>query len=232
MKLHNLMEDIVQMEIDKVCEAKRQGNTAYDFDTGEQRRFEAACYALNRLPPRYFISGRGLAHEEQNIFEGQQLEADITALVLEALRRVSRHKRDTAGGMDDYVTQGGVFNLPVIIGRIFDGATFNPLANISVELWREGERALMKNAQWKNPCFLSPQTAGAYTFWPASVPASTVGEKRTFNFLLRAEAPGYEPLAHHLSLSVESERATVEMLSTDRTFKVNDLYVFAPESAF
>jgi competence protein ComFB len=178
MEIHNTTEDIVFAAIGEICTSiEKQGNPE-KLCLCDQCRIDAACFVLNRVPPHYIISNRGAARIEQETISRQQQEADAVSLVFEAIKRVSHNQRpnsDHTSGQAKETRKGPVFNIPTIIGRAFDGANFSPLADVSVELWRDGNLVEMKNRNWQNPCKLVLNTQGTFTFWPESIPAQEEG---------------------------------------------------------
>jgi competence protein ComFB len=231
MEIHNTTEDIVFSTIDEICASiEKQGNPE-KLCLCNQCRTDAACYVLNRLPPHYILSSRGAARMEQVTISRQQKEADTVSMVFEALKRVNHNQRpnsDHSNVPGAAIKQGPVFNIPTIMGRVFDGANFSPLAGIAVELWRDGQLVKMKNRNWENPSALVANTQGAFTFWPESVSAAETRLREDFEYSVRIEAEGFEAINHFFTVPVVSESEEVESFSMDRTFKLPDLYLFPP----
>ena len=118
------------------------------------------------------------------------------------------------------------------MGRLFDGVTFTPLSEVTVELRGSGEIVPMRNRNWQNPFTLVSNTPGTYTFWPAPVPVDAVDIKRTFEYSLKIESSQYETLIHFFKIPVVSNiQVTHSAYSQDRTFKLPDLYLFHPGEA-
>jgi competence protein ComFB len=236
-KLHNIMEDIVQTEIEEVCAEIAKGNLDDGICTCEQCKLDAACYVLNRVKPQYLLSNRGLVREEHSTLEKLQRQADVGGLVLQALKLVGQNKREESshdGTVRDEKsaekTGKAIFNIPIIVGRLFNGQNFEPMSGIEVELFYDSALIPMKNNNWQNPCFISPQMLGTYTFWTQGIAAKKVGEHQIFDFLLRVEVPSLETLIHRFSVPVISEERNAESFSVERKFKVIDLYLFPPET--
>jgi competence protein ComFB len=232
MEIHNTTEDIVFATIDAICDSvEKQGNPD-KLCLCDQCRIDAACFVLNRIPPHYIISNRGAARIKQVTISKQQKDADVASMVFEALKRVSHNQRPnsdhTNNTHDDAVKEGPVFNIPTIIGRAFDGANFSPLADITVELWREGKLVTMKNRNWQNPCVLVENTQGVFTFWPESISADAVDARESFEYSVKIEAEGFETVNHVFTIPVVSEAGDAESFSMGRTFKLADLYLFPP----
>lgn len=230
------MEDIVHAEIENVCAEMLKNPVYQGLCTCAQCRMDVACYVLNRVQPRYFVSSRGLEREGIFSFEKQQNGADLIALIFEAFDKVTHNRRpnhnhENAGESSTVQTmpEHPVFNIPAIIGRVLNGQNFAPMAEISVGLYYEGKLLKMNNKNWQNPCFLNSKTEGTFTFWPDSLPADTVDESHVFEFLLQADAHGFEPLHHIFEVPVVSEHIFADTLSMERTLKLPSLYMFPPE---
>jgi competence protein ComFB len=165
----------------------------------------------------------------------QQTDADIAALAYKGLRQVNHNQRKnfTHDSSDkvDAVYPGPTYKIPTIVGRLFDGGTFSPLDGVTVELRAGGELVPMHNQNWQNPFPLISNTPGTFTFWPASVPAEEVDKNRIFEYSLKVDAPEYETLIHFFNIPVVSNLEESHTFSSDRTFRLPDLYLFRPDEA-
>jgi competence protein ComFB len=232
LKIHNLTEDLVVKEIDKICDEIEKDGQKQHICTCSQCRLDAACYVLNRTKPTYVVSHRGVARIERETLERQQNGIDITVLIYRALEEVAHTRRpyfshqsgDPSAKPPEYQA---VFNIPTIVGRIFNGVNFEPLSGIDVELRRDGKLSVMRDLNWQNPYRLVKDTAGTFTFWPEPVHAETVGEQATFGFSVRVKAEGYETLNSFFEIPVASEVYSEIPFSMDRTFKLKDMYLFS-----
>jgi competence protein ComFB len=233
MEVHNIVEDMVFAQVEAICDAieKEPHN---DLCTCRQCRVDTACYVLNRTMPRYVVSNRGVARVEQESIEWQQREADIATLIYEGIKQVNHnqrpnfaHKQRRNGQFLDGNTP--VYNIPTIIGRLFNGGNFSPMTDVNVELLRNGQLAPMKDGNWQNPYRLVSHTGGTFTFWPDSIPAERVNDRKIFEYTIRIEAPKLEPMNHHFQIPVISENRSAGSFSLGRTYKTHDLYMFPPE---
>ena len=227
MEIHNLMEDEVFRRVNEICDEEEQrGSNAYC--TTRACRYDAVCYVLNRVPPRYVTSGRGLAHVERDIGTDTQLAVDITKLAHEALKRIATVRRsyydeDTAGPE----LKGPCFLFPAVTGRVFNGVSFEPVAGAQVHLFLGGERAPMYDSRWQNPYPLASHTYGTYSFWPRPVDTDAEGEKRSFEFRILVEADGFEQLEYYFTLELTSEEAgTAATHRFGGEHHLPDLYMF------
>lgn len=235
MDIHNTIEDIVSSSVQTIFdEIQKEGNPE-GFCFCDQCRMDTICYALNRVEPHYIVSNRGFTRIEQDTMKRQQVEADIAALIYNGMRLV-HHNQRPSGPHDGSPVKGAdpfkpAFDIPTIVGRLFDGITFAPLAGITVELRCNGEPVPMRNRNWQNPYTLVAATPGTFTFWPAPAPAEAAGTHKIFEFTLKIEGSDYEPLIHFFKIPTISQIQTASSYSLDRTFKLPDLYLFAPGEA-
>lgn len=233
MDIHNTTEDRVLHLVHEIFDTIEQEGKADRPCTCFQCRLDTACYVLNRLPPRYVVSSRGVARTESETLEKQQEDADIVSLTYEGLHKIAKSLRphfahNPADKVSPVSIKGPVFNMPTIIGRVFNGSNFEPISNIDVVLLENGTVAPMIDPNWQNPYRLIPNTAGTFTFWPEPKPAEKAGLQSTFNFSILIESAGFETLHHFLSIPVISEEFAQTSYSMQRTYKVPDLYLFPP----
>ena len=232
MEIHNVTEDIVLDAVNEIFdEIEREGKKDRPC-TCFQCRLDTACYALNRLTPRYVVSSRGVARAETDSIEHQQEEADVVSLIHEGLQKINKSKRPHFEHQSERERpadfQGPAFNFPTVIGRLFNGNNFEPVNDVDVFLHADGKPAEMLDPNWQNPYRLVPATAGTFSFWPKPIPAETVGEERTFEFSVSAAAPGFEELRHFFEVTIKSEHVTALSFSMQRTLKLPDMYLFPP----
>ena len=165
----------------------------------------------------------------------QQIEADIATVIYKGLRLVNHNQRPNAPHDGTTTTDAGLnkpaFDIPTIVGRLFDGVTFAPLAGVTVELRCNSEPVPMRNRNWQNPFTLVDNTPGTFTFWPTPVPAEAVDIHKTFEYSIKIESANYEPLIHFFKIPAVSHVQTPYSYSLDRTFKLPDLYMFPPGEA-
>ena len=233
MELHNTMEDIVVTRVNEIFEAIDKGDSPKKYCTCKQCRIDIICYALNRVRPHYIVSNRGVSRVQWETIERQQQVADITALIHDGFRQVNHNQRpnfthysiESGGDLDKNIP---VFNIPVIMGRIFDGNNFAPISDAHIELLCNGEPVLMKDGNWQNPYRMVPNNEGAFSFWPVAAKASSTDEHKAFEYMLRISAPEFEILNHFFKVSVASEIQTSSSFTLKRSFKLPYLYLFPP----
>ncbi|GHV84416.1 hypothetical protein AGMMS50230_00240 [Spirochaetia bacterium] len=229
MDIHNTTEDLVITEVKTICDSLEAEGKQGGICTCAQCRQDAVCYVLNRTEPHYVVSHRGAARANHEA--DQQSRADLTALVYEGIKRVSHNQRP-------YFTHGKdeenslppdtpVYNIPTIMGRIFNGLNFSPMAGITVELLQNDKITPMKDNNWQNPYPLIPNTGGTFTFWPKPVKAEKTAIPGVFEFTIKIIAPDFAELNHAFSIPVISD-LTSPSFSLSRTFKLPDLYLFPP----
>ena len=229
MDIHNTTEELVISEVNAICESLDAEQKRGEICTCGQCRQDAACYVLNRTMPHYVVSHRGLARVNQG--NSQQNRADLTALAYEAIRRVSHNQRPNFDHKSESKTAAASetpsFNIPPIMGQVFNGLNFSPITGITVELLQNGKLAEMKDNNWQNPYNLIPNTGGIFTFWPKPVPSDKIDNSKIFEFTVKIASAEYAELNHAVTINVVSEQAAPS-ISLSRTYKLPDLYLFPP----
>jgi competence protein ComFB len=232
MGIHNITEDIVFSKMEEIFDSISKEGNPDRLCLCYQCRMDTACYVLNRVEPRYIISNRGVARAEQENLERQQKDVDVVSLIYEGLKRVNHnqrpniiHERNSAASA---ISNTPVFNIPTIVGRLFNGVNFAPLSNVKIELYHNGELVPMKDNNWQNPYYIVPNTEGTFTFWPVSIPAQAVDIHKIFEYSVKIETPDFEPLNHFFKIPMISEIQSAASFSLGRIFKLPDLYMFPP----
>jgi competence protein ComFB len=225
MRVHNLMKDLVVQKVEELF-AETAEIQALDL-TDPGSKYDVICYVLNRTPPHYAVSGRGIAHSETIDYQKKQQQlADITRLVREGMESVSTRRRDRVS--DDFAVtpSGPYFNFPSIIGRMFNGVNFEPIHEVTVGLYQNGELVKVTDPNWQNPYRLVLNTAGTYLFWPHPQTANPGEAARTIELELRVDDPQYKPLHFFFTLTASADAEFVDFVDTTASTRIKDLYLF------
>jgi len=229
MEIHNLMEDLVTKTVNELFDAEAKGASG-GYCTCRQCRMDVACYVLNRLKPEYVLSSRGVAYSETDYGEKLQRVADVASLVKEGWTKINaapRPNHDVSAASDGRLTLAGpVFNIRPVMGRLFNGETFEPIVDAEVSLEDEGGLVRMMDSNWTNPYPLARNTNGMFTFWPCPVPCPEAGERRRFSFSIRTAPEGFDELSHYFEVELVSEAQPVLQFSMQAAHRLQDLYVF------
>ena len=236
MEIHNTVEDSVISQVDEIFENIKKTGNPDNLCICKNCRTDVICFALNRIPPYYIISSRGAVRTQWETTARQQQTADIAAVIHEGMKRVSHNLRPHFSHSGEKTEEASdqqkpVFNVPTIMGRVFNGDNFAPLMDAELKLLWNKELVAMKNPNWQNPFKLVPNTEGNFSFWPAPAPASKAGNHKIFDFTLQVSSPGFETLNHFFKIPVASEIQSAGSFSLNRTFKLPDLYMFPPGEA-
>lgn len=232
MDIHNTNEDVVVNAVQTIFDEIESNGNPEKLCLCYQCRIDTVCYTLNRIEPHYIVSNRGFTRLDPHSIKNQQMEADITTLIYKGIRLVNHNMRPTAP--HDGSTAGPskinhpLFDIPTISGRIFNGISFEPISNVDVSLFCEGELIKMRNNNWQNPFTMVSSTPGAFSFWPAPIIADAPDVTKEFKFSIRITSADYEPLSHFFSISSTSKFHTPHSYALNRTFKLPDLYLFPP----
>ncbi len=231
MTVHNFAEESVLKAVSEVFEAE-ETKPKKRFCTCDFCRSDVACYVLNRVPPQYQTSGRGLAHRDIDYQEKLQREADLVALVYRGIERITEIKRPHGyadGSGEKYEEQapdGFFFNYPQILGRVFDSAKFEPISGVDVTLKTEdGGLIRMTDPRWSNPCTVSPNTPGIFSFWPMPEKADAGGIRRDRELEIAVDIPGFDQLRHYFTITLVSVEGYLRYPSGNLGITLPDLFL-------
>ena len=229
MNVHNLMEDVTSRLVNSLYEQVKNDNSAWLTCDCQNCRLDTINYVLNRIPPKYVVSGRGVTHSADAMHD-HQIMADINALALEGMRIVSSSKRPFhAQARNDCTIKQmdtPAFNFSTFSGTILDGSNFEPVSEAIVTLKYNGKEAEMVDKTWVNPYITTKSTKGAYTFWVKSIPAEKFGMKKNFSFTIEVTAPGYAPFTYYFDVPLISEPTCRYELDYTYSLKIRDIIIF------
>jgi len=235
MDIHNANEDLVFQKVQQIFEEIERSGNQNKLCLCEQCRADTICYTLNRIEPYYIVSNRGLTRFDQSGITRQQIEADISILAYKGIQLVNHNLRPTAphDGNKSETQRANfpVFDIPTISGRIFDGISFEPVIDIEVSLYCEGELAPARNNNWQNPYTINASTPGIFSFWPAPVITTAADISRDIKYTIKVASPDYEVLNHHFDIVSISRNLGPNSQTLNRSFKLPDLYLFPPGEA-
>ncbi len=228
MEIRNLMEDAVLATVGELFELEEK-DTRLGLCTCGQCRLDVACYVLNRIKPEYILSGRGLAYSERDMLEKVQRRADIISIAREGWSKVAHNPRVTAdhGGVYSRdLPMGPSFNIPTVMGRVFNGLNYEPLSQGKISLTINGILAPMVDRNWQNPFILAQATAGTFIFWPRPEAATAAGSIKSFSCELSIDVDGFDPLSHYFEFDVVADRSAKDEFSLLHSTKIPDLTLF------
>lgn len=232
MNVHNIMEDIVKSRVDSLYDQIKKEKALWLTCDCQNCRADAVSYVLNRVAPKYVVSGRGVTHSS-NLLDDHQLRADINAICLDGIRIISSTKRPFHEFPREECKVSGekspTFNFPTFVGTVLDGSTFEPVAGAKILLKMNGKTAEMVDRTWINPATTYKSTNGTYSFWGKSVPAEKDGIIKTFYFTIEISAEGYSPTIYNFELPVKSEPKIQEEFNANYSVKIKEIIIFKRE---
>jgi competence protein ComFB len=232
MKVHNLMEEFVTQIVNELYDNLVENKARWITCSCESCRLDAISYVLNRIPPHYIISGRGVVYTTQ-MLNDPQLKADVTALSMDAIRIISSVQRPyhkIASEAQQNLKPKDLkpsFNFPVFSGIVYNGSTFETMPNVKITLKdKENNIIAMQDFSWENPCKTFNSTKGSYSFWPKSIPAEEPNLTKKFQFIIEAQAEGYTPATCGFEIVLVSDEYQKVNIDQSLTLKLKDLFIF------
>ncbi|MBP3709534.1 MAG: late competence development ComFB family protein [Treponema sp.] len=228
MKVHNLMEEYVAGRVIQMYEQLDENRPAWLTCNCENCKLDVICYVLNRIQPRYIVSGRGIVHAI-NHPSPSQIRADVDALIIEGIRVINTVKRPYHKDPKHLILaerMQPLFNFPVIIGTIYDGSTFAPLSDATITLKYNDLIVDMVDKTWTNPCNTYEATKGSYSFWVKPFKAEQPDINKYFTFTIEVAAENYTSVSHAFSIPVTSNIGQNIEVSSSYSLKIQDLFLF------
>lgn len=233
MKATNLMEQFVKEQVDDMYARIREENPSSPICDCENCRLDVLCYVLNRVPPKYTVSSRGVSHTQREFENLKQISADVGKIVMDGIRLISQSKRPNHNS--PYTVSFGKFKImkrrpffyfPILSGYVYDGLTFESLVDAQISLFIDGKLAKMLDSTWQNPCKTFKATEGAYNFCVLPVKTLKPNSTRDFNILLKVEAQGYESVKYSFTVPISSTIAKDSSGFSNYSLKIQDLFLF------
>ncbi len=195
MAIKNMMEDIVSSSIEEVL------NKNQDFGSYRSSFQEIMAFVLNRIPPKYVTSERGILHTEIDSKFMFQQRSDILFLIHEAITHI-KTRREKAAIVSSASDEGHKLYFPHLIGQIVEETTFSPVAEVKISLLNKGKIVKMMDENWKNPYYTNKSTKGYFHFWPV-FDEECVIEKDAVEFEIKFEHSKFQSTSVKISLPVE-----------------------------
>lgn len=226
MKVKNYMEDLVITRVNELYDEVKTIDPPWLNCDCDHCRLDTVSYALNRLPPRYVVSGRGFIHNA--VDQDSQLKADIDSLIFEAMHAINATQRPyhDSSKAKNHQESGPFFNFPNFIGTLLDGTSFEPLSDVEVFLKYENNKAEMVDYTWANPYTTVKLTKGTYSFLVKPQVAEKENTSKVFVFSLEARKKGYEPISYSFSIPLISEANAKRESKSTYSLKIQDLFMF------
>lgn len=227
MEIHNILEEKVIHRVNELYDTIKTDSSITWLECDcEHCRLDVIAYTLNKLPPRYIVSGRGITHNA--IEKKMQLSADMDAIIVEGIKKISNTTRPyhTQNKITDNEPNSAFFNFPCFIGSAFDGETFAPIQNATITFSENDIPVPMRDYTWLNPYTINEQTQGVYSFLPKAKKAQNPDVKQKFHFTVSVEAENYENTAIVFETTVTSTLGIQKTLHTDTSVRIQDVYLF------
>lgn len=155
----NIKEDIINNIVNEVLKSDK------DIKNLKLHKDDIVAYILNRVPPKYITSERGLLHGKLEARYIIQQKTDILLLLYEAIEVFSKRRQSEKSDENENENIDNC-RFPHIFGEILEETTFTIVSDVKVSLLYDGKPSEMINQGWKNPYITNKATMGFYHFWP------------------------------------------------------------------
>ena len=230
MRLKNYNEDLV-LETVKVVMRDRP-------DVKPTRGFilDVAAFTLNRIPPKYITSERGLTRElmmtngNGNGSSTKLLNIiELIAIINRGIDIVARRRHEHAAATKARAAANAAgeailsyfYNMPHIFGRIVDARTGSPVVEANATLWVNGRLSVPAEPGWRNPYQTSEQTKGYFSFWPKAEEGDA--ESLKIEVRIGFDHRGHQPWTLKKSLRVPGEFFVHDYIRSDKLLDLGTL---------
>jgi hypothetical protein len=196
---------------------------------------DVAAYTLNRIPPKYITSERGITHElisSTGAENGERL-IDIIELITMVNRaidvvagrrraRVPARKKTAAkagGGNGDGAEY--FYNLPPIFGRVVDSRDGRPVISADATLYVNDKIAKPAESGWQNPYRTNEHTKGYFSFWPRAESGGADSLRVEISIAFRHGK--YKPYTFRKALKIPGEIFVHDYVRGDRLLDIGSL---------
>ncbi len=224
-ELKNTVESIVEDTLSELLKSRN------DICKCPKCLLDMKAYALNRLPPKYIVSERGLIHAELDCYKDMQFNADVINIIFESIETISSKIRPgfehlkslTAPDKLENHTPDHYFNFSHIMGFVYINDKLDFTDNIKISLWDSKLKSLveMMDESWKNPVLSMNTTMGLYAFWPKAIKSGkNTPETSFFEFNLLFEKDGFITEKKNIQFKVTSEKKIFNYIRKDLVKKI------------
>jgi hypothetical protein len=228
MRLKNYNEDLVLETVKVVLKDRPEVKPTRGFV------LDVAAFTLNRIPPKYITSERGLTRElmlSNGGGNGDRLVniIELIAIINRGIDIVARRrhaeadgaKAKVAGGADGEAVLTYFYNMPHIFGRIVDARDGRPVISAQATLWINEKVSVPAEPGWQNPYRTNEQTRGYFSFWPQAEMGATDSLKVDMRISLDHGA--YKPLTFRRSVKVPGEFFVHDYIRGDKLLDIGTI---------
>lgn len=226
MRVHNILEETVISRVHVLYAEAQEIQADWLTCACEQCKLDTVAYVLNKLPAKYVVSGRGMAHTVADT--QQQLTVDVDSLIVEGMKKIATTTRSYHAQKSEETTLTPVFNFPTFNGIVREGSSFEPVRDAIITLKFNSELAEMIDHTWSNPYILNKYTKGVYSFWVKPLYKKIEDETKPFHFTIEVKSEGYEDTIYAFNLPLTSDMQKKNTLDIVSSIHVQDLYLFHP----
>ncbi len=229
MRLKNYNEELVLETVKIVLKDRKDVKATRPFI------LDVAAYTLNRIPPKYITSERGITREL--IFSAGSENGERLIDIIELITLVNRAidvvagrrkagspaiKKGTSlagGGNGDGA--GYFYNVPPIFGRVVDSRDGKPVISVDATLYINDKIAKSAESGWQNPYRTNEQTKGYFSFWPQAESGAADSLRVEISIGLRHGK--YKPYTFRKTLKIPGEIFVHDYIRGDMLLDIGSL---------
>lgn len=196
MPIKNLMEDIVEAAVNEILD-----KDILKLSAPEKYKNDIITYVLNRIPPRYFRSERGILHGKLEYESAFQQKTDIIFYIYEAIKTI-KDRRSYEIEFEEKVKREKNYFLPHVMGEVLEETTFSVIPDVEVTMLYKDKPVKMMDAGWSNPYKTSRAIDGFYHFWADISKIDIKKKKKNIPFTITFNHPKFIEKSVELLLDI------------------------------
>ncbi len=232
MHLKNYNEDLVLNTVKIVLKDRT------DIKPSRSFVLDVAAYTLNRIPPKYITSERGLTRELIQSAAGENGEGlvnviELITLINRAVDVVARRRQAEEGAMErraqrSTAADGSLrltyfYNMPHIFGRLVNARDGRPVIAADATLFVNDNMSVPAEPGWHNPYRTNEQTKGYFSFWPQAEMGSD--DALRVELSLGVDHRQFKPLTYRKIMKVPGELFVHDYIRGDKLLDLGTLHL-------
>lgn len=189
---------------------------------------DIVAYTLNRIPPQYVSSARGILHKYADN-EKIQISADIYSIIGEAFTVVQRRDSENFNEPIPTIAEDGFYIVyPVLTGNIFYANNFSRVMTGNIAAYSNDAIIPNYGSNFMNPFIINQYTPGRYifSFLPKKVKDDSL---QTVQITLKTNIDGMEEHLKNISIDVRGVFYVKNSLPVFRNEDVENIYIIKQE---
>lgn len=221
MYLYNFIEKKVVKLVDFYIKEK-------SIPVNSNIRMDMIVYTLNRVPPQYVTSARGVLHSllKQDL---SQTNADILSVISEGYHIITKRRNEDniPRTIPEILEEGDYLFYPSVIGNVYRGDKFNKVEDALVYVYENNKLLEGYGTNFPNPATISKFVPGKFMFcfMPKKIERKEDYENKEVKLDFVVEFNGREVYKSVYSFTPSLQYCRVSDVPFFNTTEIDDIFI-------